>query len=394
MAVTLQQIYDELDDLRTDSTSGSVAVASEGLRAINNLLDELQVRHNWEHTQKIFRFRYYPRVTLYGALPTSHKAPRALQPASLFIEQFERIEPSVFDRRTELGYYMNCFGIFEDSTGSYLRCYFAQTKAKSTVVNRNTSLTANGTWTANTSTSDASGISADTIIYHDNTGSLAFDVSVSQSVNNYAEIVNSTITSLDLTDYKNGKLFSQVYIPSVTALTSFTLRFGSSSANYYESTVTTQQDGEAFVVGWNLLGFNKESSTTVGTPVITTVVYLLFRVTYAAGYASQVNFRLGEIFIATYEDMVYRYYSYDCVNDISASTTVARFDGTTDDTLMLPDICKKMIAYGVAAELLEQMGQTTLAKKRDDKYEQLLSLAIEKWPEKTQYTEPPSLIPG
>ncbi len=394
MSVTLQNLYDRIDDLRVDTSSGSVDVASEGLRAINAQLDELQSIHDWEHTLKEFRFRYYPRVTKYGPLPSNYKNPRALAPISNFLDEFRRLEPSIFDHLVSVYERDNYFSIFEDSTGTYLQTFMYRTRAKSTTINLDTSLTGDGTWSANTVTSDAANIAADNIVYYENTGSITFDVTVGQSVNNFAEIVNSTMSAKDLTDYKKGKVFCKLGIPSVTNLSSITIRLGSSAANYREQTITTQTNGEALVAGVNFLGFDLESATTTGSPTLTSITYVLFRVNYTASYTSQMNFRLGEIFASTYEDMIFRYYSTNTVNDISVPTTVDRFDGTTNDTLMFPDIFKEALCYGAASELLLQMEMPEMATKRERQAQEMIASLIARWPAKTLFPEPPSLFPG
>jgi hypothetical protein len=79
---------------------------------------------------------------------------------------------------------------------------------------------------------------------------------------------NTSLTALDLSDWENeAEFFMWVYLPSVSTLTSITARWGNDvSANYFQSTAqTTQADGTAFKVGWNLIKFSWSSATETGS---------------------------------------------------------------------------------------------------------------------------------
>lgn len=174
-------------------------------------------------------------------------------------------------------------------------------------VNDANSLTTSGTWTAG---GNAINLAVDTINFVSGNASLKFDISASGST---AYIENSTMQSVDLTDYVNaGSGFVYVYIPSTTIITSVNLRWGSDSSNYYSSTATTTQDNTAFVVGWNLLRFDWAGSTTTGTPTVTAIDYLriTFNYTGTATTSCRVDnivFRLPAIYnLKYYSNYLYR----------------------------------------------------------------------------------------
>lgn len=135
------------------------------------------------------------------------------------------------------------------------------------------SITESGTWSVGGS---ATNLSVDTVNKITGSGSLRFDINAGGS-SSYIE--NSTFPAVDLTSYLNlGALFVWVYIPSTAIISSVSLRWGSSSSDYYSSTAASSVANTAFVVGWNLLRFDWAGATTTGSPVVTVIDYL--RVTF------------------------------------------------------------------------------------------------------------------
>lgn len=194
--------------------------------------------------------------------------------------------------------------------------------------------TSNGTWAVEAST-DAVNLTADTTNKKVGSASLNFDITVAQSVNNYGAVQNSTMTAVDLTSFQNlGTFFVWVYIPSITNLTSFTLRWGSDTSNYYENTVTAGHNGLAFRVGWNRLGFAWSSATTTGTPTVTAIDTLYFRVTYSASYANATDFRIDDIRVENPELMEVHYYSSSFVRNGSTSAIQLFFTQSSDESLL------------------------------------------------------------
>lgn len=134
------------------------------------------------------------------------------------------------------------------------------------------SISGDGTWVAS---GNASNLTLDTFNVVNGYASLNFDTASSYTA---ATLTNSTMNAVDLTDFENHPIFAWVKIPSTTGLTSFKLRWGSSSGNYWEKTVTTNNEGTAFYNGFNLLRFDWSTATKTGTPDITAIDYLLFQV--------------------------------------------------------------------------------------------------------------------
>lgn len=119
-------------------------------------------------------------------------------------------------------------------------------------------------------TSTASNLSLDTVNFAAGAGSLSFDVAT--GTGSIAKTLSST---LDLTNHLNlASLFFYLYLPSGSALTSTTIRWGSSSTNYYSRTVTATNEGNAFATGWNLIRADWNGATVTGTPVVTAIAYV------------------------------------------------------------------------------------------------------------------------
>lgn len=188
-------------------------------------------------------------------------------------------------------------------------------------------LTTNGSWSV---AGDATNLEADDITYVEGAGSLNFDLSVSSLT---ATLVNSTISAVDLTDYENNShLFCYVYLPSITNITAISLKWGSSASAYWTKSITTQFNGLAFSVGWNLLGFDWNTATKVGSPDITATNYLQFNLTYSASPGTTTGFRLDGISCRQGKDM---YLIYDSKYWVKTSAGVIKeeFEGseTTDE---------------------------------------------------------------
>lgn len=135
------------------------------------------------------------------------------------------------------------------------------------MINQAEGITVNGTWAVS---GTASNLSANNSNYVTGAGSLQFDTTTGT-----ATITNSTMTAIDLSSFVNqSSLFAWVYVPTGTSLTSVQLRWGSSSSDYYAVTVTENQQGNAFVNGWNLCQFEWSSATETGTVDDSEINYL------------------------------------------------------------------------------------------------------------------------
>lgn len=186
------------------------------------------------------------------------------------------------------------------------------------VLNQADTTAGNGTWTVG---GTATNLNTNSQNYVAGQASLQYNVGAGAG---YVE--NSTMAAIDLTNHLNqSSLFLYAYMPTGSQFTDVKLRWGSSSANYYEVTATQTQQGTVFVNGWNLLQFPWLGATVVGTPNPASISYL--RVTYDVT-ALQTNAGLNNITSILGNIMQYEYYSKYLFRD----AITGAFQETVDDT--------------------------------------------------------------
>lgn len=223
-------------------------------------------------------------------------------------------------------------------------------------------------WVADTSTSDALAATLDTHIFNQGSASLTYGITVAQSVNNKASYTNSVL-SLDFTDWNgNGVILLDVYIPDVTYITSYTMRWGQSTSNYYTATVTTDMDGSAFVNGWNTLAFEWTASTQVGTPTASAITYMKIDMNYGASQTNATGFRFDYLRIAQPEPLTF-YYVSQIVGASSGGTPLYAFTATTDIPYFSGqyDGYKYAVAHMAAAIAFDNLRLKDEATKEDSR---------------------------
>lgn len=307
-------------------TSGGTVTTEHIRQSLNRGIRELINDHGVYATQDKSEVALFPSVYEYP-LPSNFHSPISLQTPTL-PKDIVRTTPSEFWRN-----FADNTMAFDSQKGSHVLLAKVTPTTTSKIAHTCDSLTANGTWAAEGST-DAESLSIDEANYKTASGAVSFNVTVGLSGNNYAAIQNSTLTAVDLTEY-SGKstAFVWVYIPSITNLSSFTLRWGSDSSNYYSKTVTAQYNGLAFRNGWNRLGFAWSSATTTGSPTVAAVDYLNFRVTYTGSYTSQVGFLLDDIRFENPTYIELHYYSTD-FTQTTGGTLQDSFVNSSDQSLL------------------------------------------------------------
>lgn len=324
MARSLNDFESQIQLLVRDTTGGSVtteAIRHSLNRGIRHLIKDCGIYA----TKKPHSIDLFDTVEEYP-LPSDFFDVISLQNTT---------EPRNFIRTQPDAFYRSTGDVISVDSYKNEHCLLARATniAASTVMNACEGVTDNGTWAAEGST-DATNVTTDSVNEKVGSGAISFDVTVGGSVNDYAAIQNSTMTQVDLTDFASrGTVFCWVYIPSVTNLTSFTLRWGNDSSNYYSKTVTEQYNGFGFRVGWNRLGFAWASATETGSVTDTAIDYINFRVTYSASYTSQTGFLLDDVRVCNPYRMDLMYYSTHFVIDASGNTR-ADFSATTDASLL------------------------------------------------------------
>lgn len=222
-------------------------------------------------------------------------------------------------------------------------------------------LSAVGTWLL---FGDGTNVTADSSNYVKGSASINWDISAAGGTT--AGIQNSSITSVDISDYLGeGSIFVWAYLTSKTNVTNFILRIGSSSSAYNYVTVTTNNEGTAFVNGWNLLRFDLVNKSTSGSPTNTVCTYVAIYMTKATGKISETDYRFNYLVMkkGVHYDLVY----YSKYGWQSAAGTYLE-DSTADTDLVNADTDEIRLIEYKAAELGEvhlRSSQTTIKEKRD-----------------------------
>lgn len=211
----------------------------------------------------------------------------------------------------------------EGSEGTkYARINWRSRQGK--VLNSMNSVTGNGTWSA---VGTATGVATDSIFKVAGSGSVRFT-----HVATGNGIQNTTMTPVDLTA-ENGvsSVFVWVYFSNVP--TSVTAIWGNDlTTNFWTGLAqTTQFDGSAFKVGWNLLGWSWAAATQTGTVLPATIDS--FKITLA-GSALGIT-RVDNIIFAIGRNFDMKYYSKYLMKN-SSGTWIGK-STSASDTIVLDD---------------------------------------------------------
>ena len=205
----------------------------------------------------------------------------------------------------------------ESSEGSkFLRINWRSRQSKT--IHTMNDVDANGTWSA---VGTASGIAESTIFKVSGNASIEFNI-----VTTSDGIKNTTMDAVDLTDEDEvADFFVWVYFG--TAPTSVSAKWGNDlTTNYWSSTAqTTQADGSAFKVGWNLIKFPWSTATETGTVAPSTIDS--FQITVAS--SAQNNVRVDNITCSIGRNFDIKYYSKYLIKNTSG-TWLSRYTSDSD----------------------------------------------------------------
>lgn len=215
------------------------------------------------------------------------------------------------------------------------------------IINQIEAIGTNGTWSVGGTATD---LAVNNTNYVQGAGSLQFNTTTGA-----AYLENTTMTAVDLSDVENqSSLFVWVYIPTGASLTSVELRWGSSSGNYWTKTVTVNQEGTAFVNGWNQCQFIWSTATTVSSPDSSAIDYARITLNTTATLTGCLLNGLDSI-LGTI--LSYEYYSKYLFRDVS---TGAFQETVTDDSNLINldtesyNLLFNLVAYYAAQQ---QQGQ-------------------------------------
>jgi len=224
------------------------------------------------------------------------------------------------------------------------------------IINNIDNTTDNGTWAVG---GTASNLTINNTNFAVGSGSLQFDVTTGTG-----GIENSTMGAVNLSEVENqSSLFVWVYVPDASDLTSVTLRWGSSSSDYYTSTVTMTQQGTDFVNGWNLCQFEWASATVVGTPDSSAINYGKVDLTVTGDMTAVKVNGMSSILGTVLE---YEYYSKYLFRD--AITGAFQETVTDDSNLINLDTESYNLLFNLVASLAVQQQQGLDATMYDGQF--------------------------
>lgn len=227
---------------------------------------------------------------------------------------------------------------------------------------------------------DGTNLTADSDYYVKGSASINWDINADGGTT--AGIYNDDINTFDITDYvSNGAVFVWAYITDTTNLTNFIIRIGSSASVYYTKTITTTNEGTAFVNGWNLLRFDFGTATQVGTVDTDGCDYCAVYMTKDGAKTSETDYRFDHIMCkrGEYHDVIYQsiypWQSNAAVWIIDSSATTDYINASADEVKLISTKGKEL-----ASLHLENYKD---ADRMSDKYEKLKKDYIEKNPSET-----------
>jgi hypothetical protein len=326
MAYNITQLKADLEGIGHGTTINQITNIN-GL--INRAARQLLLDVDPQETKRIVELGAQLFQDVYNyALPTDVKGNKV-------IDLFPQVRRSSHDQFQQQ--YNEEFDVYKNKTRTPIFTINFDTSvktiriAKSFVVPIQTniaeSITENGTWAVG---GGAQSLIDDSINFVAGTGSIRFTLD-SGSTTGYIE--NSTMASVNLErDVDQGVEFVWVYMSEPDLITDVTLRWGSSSSDYWQNTVTTAWDGTAFQTGWNQLGFEWEDATSSGSPDEEDVTYLRIGFTYDNSDGDIQNMRINDFTSSLGTILNIEYYSKYLFRD---ATTGAYQETVTDNTNLI-----------------------------------------------------------
>lgn len=353
MSYTIQQAQDDLSGIVHGKTVNKITnINSTARRAANNLLAMIDP----DETRKIAQITLYDGVTEYNA-PTGLKGKKIID----FRPQVNRAQSDNLGNRLSKDFDMQEWGdwftVMDDGGTKYLRVKAPLTPAASSVdpMDDDTSWTASG---------DASALTVDDLYSVSNGDSLKFTLAAAGAS---AILTNSAIVTSDLSDWESvASFFLWVYLPTATAITSVTLRFGTSATKYWEATGAIHQGSQR--IGWNLFRFDWATATKTvapNTPNSAAITYV--RLAFAYGGTAAV-IRVDKLFASLPKIWDVEYYSKFLFSDAGTwQETVT----DTSTTINLDTASYNLFLYEFALAGLQQIQGKDAAADRTYFYKEL-----------------------
>lgn len=376
MAITVADVRTELNTIIGDSSTDRITEA-ERIQFIDQAVTWVQQQTLNDHQVRTFDMEYFGGLSYYKLnnsitdILEGNDLRRAVGKNNTVFSRksSSEITEDLADASTE-----NTFSL-ERRDGNIYLVINHDSPYSPLVASDTSSLTNDGLWYADTTTSDATNLTIDEYDYTAGTGSFRFDIDVSQSVNNRATIENVTMTSEDLQDERDlSSWLVDVKIPDVTYITSVTFYWGSSTGNYYSVTQTADVLGNSFVDNeWMTLKFDWVNSTITGIPDYENVNYIRMDINYSASQADMTSVRVANVRLQRPEPITFYYTSWNVGTDASGNQ-IKKFTSLTDIPYFSGQYDKYLYAVSHKAASLAYRSLRLYAESQMEEQEALTSL--------------------
>ena len=369
MSVTVASIVTPLDTYIGDSSTDRISSA-ERIAAITEATAWLQQETGNDHMIKTYTLPYFDNVHVYKVTTAIASLLEGAdlrrgeddQSYSFSHKSSRELAEEIGQSATESSW------AIERRDSNWFLVVNHQSKYSPQSIASFDSLTIDGgTWTADTTNSDATNVTADEVEFKQGGGCINFDVDVSQSGNNRATIYNDDLDEKDLTDYVDlAAWVFWVYLPDVTNFSSITFYWGSSDSAYWSATVTTDINSNSWVAGWNRVKVSWADATMTSTPDETAIDYIRVDFNYTGSQVDDTDFRIDDLTIVRPENLTFHYTSW-YVGTNSGGTSLLAFTATTDIPYFSGqyDQYKFLVAHKAAAILLRSMHLTQEADREE-----------------------------
>lgn len=374
MAIIWNDLQTQLSDYVRTYTTGTISQGNQD-RSINRAIEYFQRRLSLPSDRRIYRF-YYTQDTLYYNMPSGFN-----EAIGLFYDVQSRNVPSnswEFRPDIDMLAISGLGAVTNVSNPSTSARFWGFTTINQllqiamlgpNIIPPNTidPLSNIGSWVAS---GDASALAVDTNIFQASPSSLSFTITPSGGSATISETLTASNYNFLQYTQNNGQFKFYVYM-GTTNFTNVKFRFGSSSSNYYEGTMTTNADGTAWTANtFNKLGVYFNNMTMVGSPNATNIQYFAFIFNEGAGFTTTTTMHINFLFVAVpdFMDLVY-YSSFKGYTAASLNLTpkvdiqVFNYNNSntnTNDYLYFGDIAPDLlgpIAKRAAIELMPQLRQ-------------------------------------
>lgn len=379
MARQLQDMKADVD-IGVRSDARGTVTSTEITSLFNSQIRLLKARGEYRGTRLVSPIDVFDTVFEYEA-PSDYKATKLFRPT----EGYQDIDLLTSNEWREKVATTNLPIIADEQyTDAKILLIRVSTEDYATVLEPFAEFDNNGSATAVASTDATNVRTADGARYKQSSA-VAFDIDVSASVSNTAGIEKTLTTSVDLSTYEDISTgFLDIFIPTglVANLSSVRLRWGSSSANFWEVTATECFNGQRFSRGKNVLGFAWSSATETGTPDAEAVDYVQILLTYASGQTDVSLVAVQDLRFANPTEYTHEYYSTRFTRS-NAGTLQDEFNAD-DDYSLLEDFEDDMLVQGVVAEIHALKSNYNDSARASTRFEEFYAQATNNKPSEKQ----------